>query len=188
MTGRGTVVILARHGETLSNARRIISTQALGTDLTSTGRQQAAELGRKLQAHKPAHVYSSHLRRAVQTASIVAELNGLTPSGPIPDLREIDAGALDGRSDDDAYAQLNRTLEAWHRGDLHARIGAAGEDGYSLVRRVKSVLTTWRDLHPDSTVVGISHGGLIGVAIPHLITNGASLASTFHVIRCLRVS
>jgi broad specificity phosphatase PhoE len=185
MTGRGTVVILARHGETFSNVRRIISTQSLGTDLTSIGQQQAAELGRKLRAHKPTHIYSSHLRRAVQTASIVADLNGLTPSGPIPDLREIDAGALDGRNDDDAYVQLNKTLDDWHRGDLHARTRTQGEDGYSLVRRVKSILTGFGDRHPDSTVVAISHGGLIGVAIPHVITNAASLdADRGHLPNC----
>lgn len=183
-----TLVILARHGETASNISRTISTQAPGTDLTDNGRQQAIQLGLNLKTYRPSYLYSSNLRRAVQTASIVACLNGLTLKTPLEDLREIDASVLDGRSDDDAYAQLDSALDAWRRGDLHTTIGTATEDGYCLIRRVKSVLVDWAGRHSGATVVGITHGGLIQIAVPHLVANGATLdVHSGHLANCATV-
>lgn len=165
-----TVIILARHGETASNTAGTISTQAPGNELTAAGHDQAAALGRALALRRPSQIYSSHLIRAVETARIVADAVGAMPLTE-PDLREIDAGALEGRSDAAAYSTLNNVLTRWTHGDLDARIGEDGEDGHHLVARVRGLLRRWARCHSGGTVVAIAHGGLLEITVPHLAAN-----------------
>lgn len=165
-----TMIVLARHGETTSNTAGRISTQAPGSPLTPAGREQAATLGRTLAQRRPSQVYSSHLIRAVDTARVVADVVGVTPRTD-PDLREIDAGELDGRCDPAAYALLDDVLDRWAHGDLDARVGVSGENGHRLVARVDRLMRRWAHEHSGTTVVAIAHGGVIEIAIPHIATN-----------------
>lgn len=165
-----TVIILARHGETTSNAAGTISTQAPGRSLTSVGRDQAAALGRALAPRRPSQVYSSHLVRAVETACVVADVVGV-PLWTEPDLREIDAGELDGRGDPAAYAILDDVLARWAHRDLDARIGVSGENGHRLVARVDRLIRRWAHEHRGTTIVAVAHGGLIEITVPQLATN-----------------
>ena len=165
-----TVIVLARHAQTASNAANKISTQAPGCGLTNAGRAQAAQLGRILAARRPAAIYSSHLVRAVETAAVLAHAASVTARIE-EDLREIDAGDLDGRHDAEAYAVLDDVLARWAHGDLDARIGPSGEDGHRLIGRIRALLTSWARDYPGETVVAVTHGGLIQIAVPHLALN-----------------
>jgi probable phosphoglycerate mutase len=72
------------------------------TQATSLARQLAGQPG-------PAAIYASPLRRAAQTAEIIADCAG-SDVVIIEGLREIDVGDLDGRSDDDAWAVYHQVL------------------------------------------------------------------------------
>jgi broad specificity phosphatase PhoE len=120
------VIYLVRHGETDANAARVVQTPDV--PLSARGRVQAQALGRRLADAGVARIVSSDLRRAVETAEIVARATGAA-------LR-FDAG-LEERNFGDvrgtAYAELAEDLfgpdfappggETW--ADFHARVDAA---------------------------------------------------------------
>lgn len=67
----GTIMLLARHGETDWNKKGRLQGN-LDTPLTYEGVKQAMELGKKLEEFKISNLYTSTLRRAIQTAEVVS--------------------------------------------------------------------------------------------------------------------
>jgi len=66
------IIVLVRHAETIQNAGRVVQGQMQG-HLTKVGKRQAKELGRKLLIFgKFDRIYSSNLKRAVETTNILA--------------------------------------------------------------------------------------------------------------------
>ncbi|GAB7387052.1 alpha-ribazole phosphatase [Bacillaceae bacterium] len=105
--------IWVRHGETAENA----AGRYLGhrdVPLNERGRRQAQALANKLAGETIASIYTSDLRRCVETARAIAREHGpLTPL-PAADLRELNFGEWDGKT----YDQLMRTekarVEQWY--------------------------------------------------------------------------
>jgi len=89
-----TTILLARHGETDWNRERRWQGWA-DPPLNDTGRAQARELAERLRDTPFDAVYSSDLRRAHETAEIVAEPHGV-PVIADPRLREVDVGSWSG--------------------------------------------------------------------------------------------
>lgn len=87
-------LLIARHGETLENARRILQGQLPG-HLSPLGREQALRLGAQLQGEKLDLIVSSDLQRAMDTTQLLNSLLHL-PVEPCSLLRERDWGPLTG--------------------------------------------------------------------------------------------
>lgn len=85
---------LARHGETPDNVSHIMQGQTQGM-LNSRGREQAMALAERLLGEGIGAIVASDLRRAVETAEIVAGVLGLTIE-TTPLLRERDWGGFTG--------------------------------------------------------------------------------------------
>ena len=79
-------ILLARHGT--AAAPRGVAIGWTDVELTEAGRRQAEALAERLAASALERVYSSDLRRALETASIVADRQGL-PVHATPELREL---------------------------------------------------------------------------------------------------
>ena len=92
-------ILLIRHGETAGNRERII--QVPETPLSDRGLAQAARLGRRLAREPIAEIWSSHLRRAHQTAEAIERTTGVALALH-PDLEERNFGDLRGTP----YAEL----------------------------------------------------------------------------------
>ena len=90
-----TTLYLVRHGETVENARQLMQGQTQG-QLNDVGVSQAEQLRDRLASIPFDAVVSSDLRRAVDTAHILAEPHGLEVE-TTPLLRERDWGAFTGR-------------------------------------------------------------------------------------------
>ena len=90
-----TTIILVRHGETVDNARQIMQGQTQG-ELNDKGRDQARQVAQRLACEQLDAVVASDLRRAIQTAEIIATLHGMTVQ-TTPLLRERDWGGFTGR-------------------------------------------------------------------------------------------
>src|SRR5215472_6365596 len=118
-----TVVHWARHGENAANVSRTFSYRIFDGDLTDLGIMQAEQLAAAL------HVATNHygllacspLRRARQTAHIVSAHLGLPVWTELEDLREVNVGDLDGRSDDAAWRVYDAVLAGWRSGLLDHR-------------------------------------------------------------------
>ena len=87
-----TTIVLVRHAETDWNRERRFQGHA-DTSLNDAGRAQAAELADALAHERLSAVYSSPLRRASETAAIVASRIGLDVRR-VEALREIDVGSV----------------------------------------------------------------------------------------------
>lgn len=177
-----TRLLFVRHGQTVHNALGEISTRPPGGPLSELGVAQAERLSAELASPPVAAVYSSPLDRARHTARILAEPHHL-PVVVRPELTEVSAGELDGRSDAEAYAALNGALDAWCSGDLDARIGTEGDTGHGMLHRLTRLVDELSARHNSQTVVLVSHGGLLQTGIPWLCAN---LTPAFGLGRLLR--
>lgn len=157
-------LLVTRHGaaeyetDTLTDA---------GGSLTLLGRQQALDLAEPLRGRRVAYVYTSSLARAVQTAEIVAGALGVgvrVREG----LQELTVGAFEGQLDD--MAPFAETFRAWGSGDLTATYDG-GESAERVIDRMRTTLESIVDLHRGETVVVISHGGVMRVALPRFVSN-----------------
>jgi probable phosphoglycerate mutase len=164
------------------NALGEISTGPPGGPLSDLGIAQSARLASQLAACAVAAIYSSPLERARRTAEILAKPHSV-PIVVCPELTEVSAGELDGRSDAGAYSILNHALDDWCSGNLNARIGTNGETGHAMLRRLTDLVAELTARHSGQTVVLVSHGGLLQTGIPWLCTN---LTPAFGAGRLLR--
>jgi probable phosphoglycerate mutase len=96
-------ILLIRHGETPSNAARVIQTP--DTPLSERGREQAERLARRLRGEGVAHILSSDLSRAVMTSEALRAATGVRLELE-PLLQERDFGDLRGTP----YAELAQDL------------------------------------------------------------------------------
>lgn len=136
-----TIIFLVRHGETVDNARQIMQGQTQG-ELNARGREQALQVAGRLAAEHLDAVVSSDLRRAIQTAEIIARPHGLTVS-TTPLLRERDWGSFTGRFIPDLRG------EVWPD-DI--------ESEKELLMRARSFLIYMTATYPGCRVVAVGHG------------------------------
>lgn len=115
-----TTLLIARHGNTFSPGD-ILCRVGAGTDipLVESGRAQGTYLGQFLAQKNliPDIAYSSHLKRAKETASLALDAMGL--SLPITEdkiFNEIDYGPDEGKPEEDVVARLGEdVLKAWDK-------------------------------------------------------------------------
>jgi broad specificity phosphatase PhoE len=153
-----TTLLLARHGESDWNRARRWQGHA-DRPLTDLGRRQARELAERLADVELDAVYSSDLRRASETADIVARSQGLDVT-TMPELREVDVGSWSGLTRTEAeerfpeaYVRWTAGAEGWDDGETYEELAA---------RVVGAVHEIAEDL-PGDRVLVVAHGGSIRV-------------------------
>ena len=172
-----TRILLARHGETEWNRLGRWQGHA-DPPLNDTGRRQAETLAAQLDGDGLAAVYSSDLRRARETAGIVAARLGLDVTEE-RSLREIDVGSWSGLTRDEVRERYPEGFARWLAGD----IGHDGETREQLAKRVVGAVERIAEAHPDENVLVVSHGGAIRALRRHAagdpgesLENGATFA------------
>ena len=158
-------ILVARHGEAMYDAPELLSND--GGWLTDLGREQAAELGERLRAERVAAVYTSGLNRAQQTGAVVGELLGVT-AAPVEGVQEFSVGTLAGTPAMGPAAR--EVFVAWVTGDLDRRWPGA-ETGTEVVARFVGAVEGLADRHRGETVLVVSHGGVMTLAIPNTAVN-----------------
>jgi probable phosphoglycerate mutase len=147
-------ILVARHGEAEYETPEM---NATGGSLTTRGREQARDLGKRVAPEKVAAVMCSELSRAVQTAEIAAGVLGL-PVRVRERIHEFPAGDFLGRPYDPVFFQAMVT--SWQAGDLSAGV-PGGETGRETADRVLGVLGDIADEYRGETVLVVTHGGVI---------------------------
>jgi broad specificity phosphatase PhoE len=159
------LVTWARHGENRANVTRTLSFRIYDESLTEKGRQQATDLAARLAAGPaPDRIVCSPLRRAAETAAILAEALGTADATADDNLREVNVGSLDGRNDERAWAAYNSVLDAWRHGDYAARF-PDGEDCFGLAARLRAAFAAMAERGDDQVLV-VAHGANIRAALP----------------------
>jgi broad specificity phosphatase PhoE len=173
-------LILARHGQTRANVDRVLDTLPPGYPLTDDGHRQAAELADALRDEPVVAVYASPAVRARQTAEPVAARHGLTPV-ELDGVQEVFVGDLEGRCDPEALELWTGIYRSWHAGHPDRRV-PGGESGTEVLHRYRTALSrleaTRHPHHPngspgqwDGTLVVVSHGAVIRLAVAALASN-----------------
>lgn len=152
-----TTLLLARHGETDWNRDERFQGHA-DTSLNARGREQAHELAEEVNGVEV--IYSSDLKRAIETAEVVAERLGLEVTVDSR-LRERGFGAWEGLTRAEIEASFREEFDRWRSGDGGGAPDAEAQEAFAA--RIEAFLTDVLARHPDQTVLVIAHGGSIRV-------------------------
>lgn len=157
VAGTAVRILLARHGETVSNVEGRWQGQT-DSPLTERGLAQARELARALANESLAAIYSSDLGRAYQTAAVVAEPHNL-PVTTEPRLRELDVGRWTGRLGAEIRETDFELMALWRDRPAELEI-PGGETLAEAQARALACLDERLPAHAGQSVVVITHGAL----------------------------
>lgn len=149
---------LVRHGQTASNVGGYLDTTVPGAPLNDLGRQQAGLLVDALDGLPLEAIYASTQQRAQQTAAPLAASRGLdvlVREG----LREIAAGELEMRNDEEAVRTYFRGFGAFAGGDLEASM-PGGETGAGVLGRFDAVVREIASRGLEAAAI-VSHGAML---------------------------
>lgn len=152
-------LLLVRHGETDWNIQQRYLGHA-DLPLNPTGESQADALAQRLAGQAFSAAYASDLRRAASTA---ARLRLPIPLTLDPRLRELDFGAFEGLTYQEAQTGYNEAWTAWVKDPNSPPPG--GESLRNLVERVGAFLEDLRRADEKARFVVIAHGGPLRVLL-----------------------
>ncbi len=159
-----TTVLLIRHGQTDWNK---IGRWQGHTDipLNDSGHQQARLLAHRLATWPISVIYTSDLKRAVQTADLLGTKLGLVPIKE-PALRERNGGFFQGLTREELQARFG---EEWRRVRQDGLAPPNGESDLDLAMRVEAAFQQMVSRHKGDMIAMISHGGALKVLISHIL-------------------
>jgi alpha-ribazole phosphatase/probable phosphoglycerate mutase len=170
-----TTILIARHGQSDWNQERRWQGHA-DRPLTERGREQAQALAARLAHIELDTVYSSDLRRARDTAAVVAESQDLELR-QLPDLREVDVGSWSGLTRAEAELRFAEGFARWRAGYPGWKDGETYE---AMTDRVLRAVDEIAAEHEGGRILVVSHGG------PIRAIHAAALGLDVHAYRRLR--
>ena len=167
-----------RHGETDMNAKNIWQGARINVALNDNGKKQAEQLGQKLLPLGIEVIYSSNLRRALQT-SLIVNKSLEVPAFLCGGLIECNFGDAEGKTYDELKQLCPETMNAV----LHPTPatwdtrypGLYSESKHEVYTRVRNALVQIAD-ETKNSVIGIStHGGVMSALLAGLGNYGTDL-------------
>jgi len=152
-------LLLIRHGQTPANVLGQLDTASPGPGLTDLGARQAAVIPAAFRADRIDAIFASTLVRTQLTAEPLAldrRLDVRVANG----LHEIEAGALEGRSDRESVRTYLETVFAWGAGNLDVTMPGAS-DGHAFFARFDADIEIAAS--GAETAAVFSHGAAIRV-------------------------
>ena len=168
-----TKLILVRHGETERNSGARLQGGKSDLSLNDRGRKQARYLGLALKDEKLEAVYSSPLKRALDTAEAISA-HHLLKVQTDPALAEIDMGFIDGLD----LAQVKESQpdfwKRWREEDYSVAL-PGGESVRQVQQRAWGAVQGIISRHREGSVVIVSHAIALQTVITAIL--GAPLSS-----------
>jgi broad specificity phosphatase PhoE len=177
------ILYCVRHGESISNAEGRVQGQS-DVELSDLGRRQGEAIARALAGRPIAVVYSSPLRRALETARILGRRIGVEVRVD-PRLREIHAGIFQDKRRSEINRLYPEAIARWISEDPDYVI-PGGESRNQLRQRGLAAFASIFASHDQQAVV-VAHGRLLVTTIkalldippkapPHSLQNGSITA------------
>ena len=149
-----TLFILVRHGQTEWNREERFRGRA-DLLLNETGLRQALAAGLHMKGWPIAAIYSSPLKRTLETAKIIANQFGL-PVKPLDGLIDIDFGNWQGLSAEEAAERDSELYNTWLEFPHRVRF-PRGESLADVRQRVLAAVDGIAAEHGGQTVILVSH-------------------------------
>ena len=180
-----TKIFIFRHGETDWNAASRLQGHS-DIPLNANGRAQSLQLRWVFQKNKIEHIFSSDLKRALETAQIAAGEGNSIPLTTHKELRECYLGQSEGLTHDEIRARFTEAVwQQWtsiEPKDMTFRL-PGGESKLEAVTRASTFLKSALFARPElKTVVVAVHGLLMR---RWFLTLRPDLAATFTTPNCV---
>ena len=153
---------LVRHGETEHNRQRLVQGQSQ-QGLTELGLKQAAAAARILNLNEIVALYSSPLKRAIETASVI-QTHGSPTHCTVSNLSELNVGELDGLSSQEMRNRYPGFMATWDRNPGEAQL-PGGESLAQVQSRAWEWVTNVAEQHTDEQIAAVSHNFTISTLI-----------------------
>lgn len=177
-------IFYVRHGENPANLTREFSHRLVDYSLTETGRRQAERTAAHFQRQRIDAIYSSPLKRARETAEIIARRLTM-PVSIVEQFREVNVGSLDGQASPELWKLHDSIFEDWLvRGNMDSRF-PEGETLTELIARMHDGLQTVLAGRDGQRILVVAHGGIL-VASMRALCPDVTLADMepLHVANC----
>lgn len=168
-------IYLLRHGQT--NLNRDGKYQgAIDKDLNEFGKKQAELLGKRIQKFDIDIIYSSDLKRVIETSKII---NNYVNTEIIikEELREINMGAWDTLTIEERYIHNQDYANEWHKylADMPYPDGECGED---VCKRAMIVIEDIKKQQYENVAI-VTSGGTIAILLCEIL--GLELHKRFNI-------
>ena len=157
-----------RHGESGGNASGVVDTSVPGPDLTQRGITEARAVADRLSGNHYDGVFASTMVRTQETAAYMAKALHERVD-VLPGLREIEAGAYEGKPEKLAGPSMFAAITQWLAGHRDARI-PDGIDGNEFDKRFDEAFDAIYATG-DRRPVAFSHGAAIAARTLMNVTN-----------------
>lgn len=167
-----TKIYFIRHGETEWNtAGRYQGWTDI--ELSDKGEEQAARLGKRFEKMNVDAIYSSPLKRAYKTAQAIAEPKGIEII-KTDHFKEINFGDWEGFTTKELKETYGKEFIEFYNEPYKGKF--PGEGSFELVtQRIKIGLEKILNESANKTIVIVSHGGLVRLAIMYLLDMEGSM-------------
>ncbi len=159
-----------RHGESEANVLQVISNRESPFGLTALGKQQAKTLAENLKDLPITAIYSSPVRRAMETAEVLA-VSFLLPYQITEALREYDCGILEEKSDEESWRLHREIAEDWMLNRNYLRKPDGGECFLDIRNRFVPFIEGLIQSDPAAHILLVGHGGLFLMMLPLVLSN-----------------
>jgi probable phosphoglycerate mutase len=152
-------IYLVRHGENTANLTKEFSHRLIDYSLTPKGIVQARQTGEFFKDKRIDAIYSSPLKRAIETAAIIGQAIGVRPV-IMEQFREVNVGLLEGLGGGpENWATHDSIVRAWFEGQPELMF-PEGENYHMLLERMRSgVEQVLRDQDGKNIII-VGHGGI----------------------------
>jgi broad specificity phosphatase PhoE len=175
-------IVLVRHGATDWNLEGRCQ-GATDRELNTVGVRQAEEIAASLSRESIHAVYSSNLRRARQTASVISDPHKL-PVMIEEDIRELDHGQLEGLTFSEIKESYPDFLQRWRTEPAEIQV-PGGERLADVAERAWNGLNRIVERHSSAeTIVVVSHNFPISGILCRITGTDLNNYRSFHVDPC----
>lgn len=160
-------IYLIRHGQTDWNAEGKIQ-GSTDIELNETGRQQAACLARGMEKRPVARIFSSPLKRALETAQAIGDSQNVAVE-VLDELREVDFGAWEGLTWEEVKARYHEEYTRWWENPAGVA-PPGGETRKELKERAAQAVRRILDYGAGDVAV-VLHGAIMAYVTEYFMRN-----------------
>jgi probable phosphoglycerate mutase len=157
-------IYLVRHGENPANLTKELSCRKVDYPLTPKGRLQAEQTGVYFRDTPIAAIYASPLKRAIETAEIVAATHGIQIT-IAENFRELDLGHLEEMGNDPQAWQIHfQVIRDWMNGKPETYF-PGGENYFMARQRFLDGIENALERSPEGEIIVVGHGGIFSTGL-----------------------